>query len=203
MPSDVHCLVIIRRFLCSSKGAFRILLRWRLTGPPNHAFILLLFQVMKILLAYGIPREIVGLMQRIYADSVACVITEDGLNEALFILAGVMQEDTLHLAPYLFIIVIKWIMRVSLESRNIWFTLHPRRLAGHLARHEELLRHQPLFWKPLQVHHQRGRPYLTYIDILQRDRGLDNSKEINKLMLDRQIWKKSYFCSDVEAFLSQ
>ena len=65
------------------------------------------------------------------------------------------------------------------------------RLAGHLARHEELLSHQLLFWEPLQGHRRRGRPHLTYIDILRRDTGLDDSKEINKLMLDRQIWKKA------------
>ena len=53
--------------------------------------------LMKILLAYGIPREIVGLIQRMYADTVARVIThtEDGLSEAFLILAGVMQGDTL------------------------------------------------------------------------------------------------------------
>ena len=51
--------------------------------------------LMKKLLAYGIPREIVGLIQRAYADTVARVIIEDGLSEAFIILAGVMQEDTL------------------------------------------------------------------------------------------------------------
>ena len=48
---------------------------------------------MKILLAYDIPREIVGLIQRMYADTVARVITEDGLSEAFLILAGVMQKN--------------------------------------------------------------------------------------------------------------
>ncbi|XP_063680131.1 uncharacterized protein LOC134815521 [Bolinopsis microptera] len=87
--------------------------------------------LMKILLAYGIPKEIVGLIQRMYADTVARVITEDGLSEAFFNLAGVMQGDTL--APHLFIIVIDYIMRVSLEGRDFGYTLHPRRSRRHPA----------------------------------------------------------------------
>ena len=87
--------------------------------------------LMKILLAYGIPREIVGLIQRMHADTVARVITEDGLSEAFLILAGVMQGDTL--APYLFVIVIDYIMRVSLEGKDFGFTLHPRRSRRHPA----------------------------------------------------------------------
>ena len=86
---------------------------------------------MKILLAYGIPREIVGLIQRMYADTVARVITEDGLSEVFLILAGVMQGDTL--APYLFVIVIDCIMRVSLEGKDFGVTLHPRRNRRHPA----------------------------------------------------------------------
>ena len=72
-----------------------------------------------------------GLIQRMHADTVARVITEDGLSEAFLILAGVMQGDTL--APYLFVIVIDYIMRVSLEGKDFGFTLHPRRSRRHPA----------------------------------------------------------------------
>ena len=65
------------------------------------------------------------------------------------------------------------------------------RLAGHLARHEEILAHQLLLWEPLHGHRRRGRPHLTYVDVLKSDTGLDDSKEINKLMLDRQIWRRT------------
>ncbi|KAL5256747.1 hypothetical protein ACHWQZ_G011867 [Mnemiopsis leidyi] len=43
---------------------------------------------MKILLAYGIPQNIVRLIEAMYKDTFARVITEDGLTEA-YILTGV------------------------------------------------------------------------------------------------------------------
>ncbi|KAL5268071.1 hypothetical protein ACHWQZ_G004952 [Mnemiopsis leidyi] len=49
--------------------------------------------LMKILLAYGIPRNIVKVIEAMYKDTLARVITEDGLTEAFYILAGVMQGD--------------------------------------------------------------------------------------------------------------
>ena len=87
--------------------------------------------LMKILLAYGIPKELVGLIERMYAGTMARVITEDGLTEAFLIMAGVMQGDTL--APYLFIIVIDYIMRVTLEDKDFGFTLQHRRSRRHPA----------------------------------------------------------------------
>ncbi|MCP4493478.1 MAG: hypothetical protein GY820_40160, partial [Gammaproteobacteria bacterium] len=81
--------------------------------------------LMKILLAYGIPHQIVSLIEGMYTNTIAKVITDDGLTEAFLILAGVIQEDTL--APYLFIIVIDYIMRTTLKGRDIGFTLHPRK----------------------------------------------------------------------------
>ena len=53
--------------------------------------------LMKILRAYGIPDAIVNLIDRMYTDTTARVITADGLTEILKILAGVMrlmQGDT-------------------------------------------------------------------------------------------------------------
>ena len=56
--------------------------------------------LMKILRAYGIPEMIVELIEKMYTDTLAKVITPDGLTEVFKILAGVLQGDTL--APYLF-----------------------------------------------------------------------------------------------------
>ena len=49
---------------------------------------------MKILRAYGIPEEIVRLIESIYSGTWAKVITADGLTEIFEILAGVLQGDT-------------------------------------------------------------------------------------------------------------
>jgi len=81
--------------------------------------------LMKILLAYGIPPTIVKLIENLYDGTIAKIITEDGFTEAFLILAGVMQGDTL--APYLFIIVIDYVMTVCLKDKDWGFTLKPRR----------------------------------------------------------------------------
>ena len=87
--------------------------------------------LMKILLAYGIPQNIVKLIEAMYKDTLARVITEDGLTEAFYILAGVMQGDTL--APYLFVIAIDYVMTTALVGKDLGFTVHPRRSRRHPA----------------------------------------------------------------------
>ena len=82
--------------------------------------------LMKILRAYGIPSEIVDLIERMYTGTMARVITDDGLTEIFEILAGVLQGDTL--APYLFIIVIDYVMSTIInEDENPGFTITPAR----------------------------------------------------------------------------
>ena len=85
--------------------------------------------LMKILRAYGIPSELVHLIENMYKDTLAKVLTKEGVTEAFLILAGVMQGDTL--APYLFIIVIDYIMRQSLEGNSYGFTLELRQSRRH------------------------------------------------------------------------
>ena len=65
------------------------------------------------------------------------------------------------------------------------------KLAGHIQRHEDLIAHEVLFWDPQHGRRGRGRPQLTYIDMLKRDTELDSVAEIKSLMLDRELWRKS------------
>ena len=81
--------------------------------------------LMRILKAYGIPQPVVRLIEQMYANTMAKVITDDGLTEAFLILAGVMQGDTL--APYLFVITIDYVMTTALKDRDLGLTIHPRR----------------------------------------------------------------------------
>ena len=69
-----------------------------------------------ILKSYGIPEELVTAISMMYEDTSAIVITPDGETETFSILAGVLQGDTL--APYLFFIVIDYIMRKALTGRE-------------------------------------------------------------------------------------
>ena len=70
--------------------------------------------LMKILKAYGIPDIIVQLIDRVYTGTKAKVVTADGTTEVFDILAGVLQGDTL--APYLFIIVVDYIMTLTIND---------------------------------------------------------------------------------------
>ena len=72
--------------------------------------------LMKILLAYGIPKKIVDLLFLLYTNTSAQVIARDGKTEFFEILAGVLQGDTL--APYLFVIVMDYCMRIALEKAS-------------------------------------------------------------------------------------
>ena len=65
------------------------------------------------------------------------------------------------------------------------------RLAGHVQRHDDLTAHKVLFWDPQHGHRRPGRPHLTYIDVLKDDTGLNNSAEIQSLMLNRELWRYS------------
>ena len=89
--------------------------------------------LMKILRAYGIPDKLVDLIERTYTDTLAKVMTPEGLTEAFRILAGVLQGDTL--APYLFIIVVDYIMRTAMGNLEepVGFTIRPRQSRRHPA----------------------------------------------------------------------
>ena len=88
--------------------------------------------LMKILRAYGIPNEIVVLIEKLYTNTKAQVLTPEGLTELFDIMAGVLQGDTL--APYLFIIVVDYCMKLAMEKHpDIGFTLKPARSKRHKA----------------------------------------------------------------------
>ena len=62
-----------------------------------------------------------------YENTTAKVITPDGETETFDIIAGVLQGDTL--APYLFVIVIDYVMRTALLGREykLYFQLRKRK----------------------------------------------------------------------------
>ena len=75
-------------------------------------------KMLAILKDYGIPDELVTAISIMYEDTTAKVITlmEKHRDSIFNILAGVLQGDTL--APYLFVIVIDYIMRTALLGRE-------------------------------------------------------------------------------------
>ena len=83
--------------------------------------------MLKILRAYGIPEQIAKAIGLLYEETRAKVLSPDGETEYFKILAGVLQGDTL--APYLFAIVIDYVMRKAIGNRasDLGFTLHPKK----------------------------------------------------------------------------
>ena len=63
------------------------------------------------------------------------------------------------------------------------------RLSGHVARHDDLLANQLLFWDPQHGYKRPGRPHLTFLDMLKKDTSLSCVGEIRSAMLDRDVWR--------------
>ena len=71
----------------------------------------------KILRSYGIPTKIVNAIAAIYSNSKSKVRLGESLSEAFCIKTGVLQGDTL--APYLFIIVLDYILKQTDPDHGI------------------------------------------------------------------------------------
>ena len=83
-----------------------------------------------ILKAYNIPDELVSAIKLLYQNTRAKVVSPDGDTEEFEIVAGVLQGDTL--APYLFTIVLDYVMREAMiKTDNPGFTLSKRRSRRH------------------------------------------------------------------------
>jgi len=82
---------------------------------------------MRILRAFNIPPRMLNAINLLYENTRARVVTPDGETEYFEIKAGVLQSDTL--APYLFAIVLDYIMRKTYIDREeeLGFQLHRRR----------------------------------------------------------------------------
>ena len=85
-------------------------------------------KLMTILSAYGIPEKIVRAIAIMYTDTMAKVLSPDGETDFFEILAGVLQGDTL--APFLFVIVIDYVLRTAVEGyEHLGLTLSEGRSA--------------------------------------------------------------------------
>ena len=84
----------------------------------------------EILLAYGIPKEVVAAIMMLYKNTKAKVKSPDGDTETFDIIAGVLQGDTL--APFLFIICLDYVLRTSINNmKELGLTLKHARSRRH------------------------------------------------------------------------
>ena len=88
-----------------------------------------MFEILKL---YGIPDLIIDAIRVLYTDTTATILTPDGETPPFPIKAGILQGDTL--APFLFILVVDYVLRMSVDTINDkGFQLHPRRSSRHPA----------------------------------------------------------------------
>ena len=72
-----------------------------------------MFEILKL---YGIPDKIILAIRALYTSTKAKVVSPDGDTEMFDIHADVLQGDTL--APFLFILVLDYVLRISVDSLN-------------------------------------------------------------------------------------
>ncbi len=78
----------------------------------------------KILRNYGVPENITNAIKVLYSNSKSAVLVDGELTSFFDVLTGVLQGDVL--APFLFIVVIDWVMRNS-NMNHLGFVTQPRR----------------------------------------------------------------------------
>ena len=64
------------------------------------------------------------------------------------------------------------------------------RLAGHCARHPEEPASKLVLWQPTEGKRSRGKPATTFIDNLMADTGLNNIRDLEAAMKDREYWRQ-------------
>ena len=86
-----------------------------------------------ILLAYGIPKEMVNGMMMLYKNTRSMVRSPDGDTSFFDITAGALQGNTL--APFIFIICLDYVLGKAIDEKlDLGFTLIQRRSRRHPAK---------------------------------------------------------------------
>ena len=86
-----------------------------------------------ILYKYGLPNKILAAVMSMYSRTTARVVTADGCSADFEVEAGVLQGDTL--APYLFVIVVDYVLRAAIPDNSIGFMIQKRLSRRHLAKY--------------------------------------------------------------------
>eukprot|EP00794_Sanderia_malayensis_P016469 gene16469-18106_t len=90
-------------------------------------------KMLEIFKAYAVSTNLRKAIARFYENTKARVITPDGKTEFFYVKKGVLQGDTL--APYLFVIVVDYLLRMTYKDRDneLAIELEPRKSRRHPA----------------------------------------------------------------------
>ena len=88
-------------------------------------------KMLQILIAYGIPQQLVDAIEILYRNTQAKVLSPDGETDIFEIQAGVLQGDTL--APFIFIIVLDYALREATlgKEEELGFQIMKRKSKRH------------------------------------------------------------------------
>ena len=90
--------------------------------------------MLHILHLYGLPDKIIAGIKSMYDNPETFVLSPNEATDSFFTTAGILQDDTL--APYLFIIVVEYVLRISLDPiNNHDLTLQERRSTRYTCKH--------------------------------------------------------------------
>ena len=81
--------------------------------------------ILKILSVYNVPTKIVNAVCALYKNTKASVVTSDGPTEDFETTSGVLQGDSL--SPFLFVVVMDWVIRTAIPDDSKGFLLERRR----------------------------------------------------------------------------
>ena len=119
--STISHIVALRRLIegvkTQNKKAIILYVDFRKAFDSIHRCMM-----MKILKAYVVPTRLLAAINKLYENTRARVITPEGETEFFQIIAGVLQGDTL--APYLFAIVLDYVMRKTYQGREEDLGIH-------------------------------------------------------------------------------
>uniref|UniRef100_A0A1I8J6L8 Reverse transcriptase domain-containing protein n=1 Tax=Macrostomum lignano TaxID=282301 RepID=A0A1I8J6L8_9PLAT len=90
-----------------------------------------------LLRAYRVPQQLIDAVMALYCDTGAAVVTADGLSDLFDTSSRVLQGDTL--APFLFVLLLDWVLRTALPSADDGFLL--RRRIGRRHGEKRLIMH--------------------------------------------------------------
>jgi hypothetical protein len=82
-----------------------------------------------ILRAYNVPERLISAIMALYHNNRSAVVTPDGLSDTYTSSSGVLQGDTL--APFLFTLVLDWVLRTGLPCNDDGFQLCRRTSSRH------------------------------------------------------------------------
>ena len=90
-----------------------------------------MFEILKV---YGIPNTIIPAIRVLYTDTSSTILTSEGETPPFKINSGILQGDTL--APFLFIIVVDYVIRMSIDTvSSKGYEIKTRRSTRHPAQY--------------------------------------------------------------------